>query len=253
MSPASSESRNWAKKAHCVQVTGFFINEDYFPEGYERCHPYSGMKNKNIDDPLNFVDVLRPSINSTVKIERMSIESCISTFYRKVFKNAQTPTSKQLFLNIFGGYMESGVQTGYHMGVDIFCGKSPVLSAHKGKLIILGSKSDVKTSANKYGTVGIYDEENDVTYLYLHLRELIDKPIGSEIKVGDQLGIESNKGLAIIKDGVELDNNIHLHFEVRKGKCNKDETGNNPISEIDWNKYPMKDSLMLYRYMLIHF
>ena len=104
---------------------------------------------------------------------------------------------------------ECDAYDGGHSGIDIQtkdvvggckCVNRAFYSVTKGKVINAGG--------DKYNTIAIYDQQQDITSIYLHARQ-VDVSLGQGINVGQQLGIQGDKGIT---------GKVHVHFEVRKGK-----------------------------------
>ena len=69
----------------------------------------------------------------------------------------------------------------------------------------------IKTGG-RYGTIAVYNYEDDKTTLYLHARR-IDVSEDVFVKVGTPLGIQGNKGL----NDADPNDSEHVHVEVQKG------------------------------------
>jgi murein DD-endopeptidase MepM/ murein hydrolase activator NlpD len=89
--------------------------------------------------------------------------------------------------------------SGVHEGVDFCYMDGAQLHA------ILGG--EVTKAGDKNGTVGIYNEEYDVTLLYLHCED-IEVRRGDVVEAGDVIGLEGNKGSG----------SPYTHVEMRKGR-----------------------------------
>lgn len=93
--------------------------------------------------------------------------------------------------------------TGVHEGIDFTCSPGVPLYA------ILGGEV-TRAGKDKDGTVAIYNEEYDVTVLYLHCGD-IDVRVGSTISKGEFIGCEGSKG-------TKNNSGIYTHVEVRRGR-----------------------------------
>jgi len=107
---------------------------------------------------------------------------------------------------LFGQYCEriSGRKgrvgfSGVHEGVDFCYFDGAKLHA------ILGG--EVTKAGDSNGTVGVYNEEYDVTLLYLHCED-IQVRRGDVIEAGAQIGVEGNKGSG----------SPYTHLEMRQGR-----------------------------------
>jgi len=170
-----------------IKVTQMPLTAIEYPNLEEYFHPFSGMVSGTWAE------------NNGNKIDKI-----IKDFYYAVFH--VSPTSKKNYLHSLYGSKTNTVsgdrfnQT-MHYGVDIVGPNknATVYSAHSGNITIAGGN---------YGQVGIYDSSNDVTYFYLHLKDIPEEiQVGGIINKNQIIGVQSNTG---VKD-------IHLHFEVRKG------------------------------------
>ncbi len=134
-------------------------------------------------------------------------QAAIREFYHAAF--GYYPASEEYYLyDLYGAQYSddagSQYQGEFHTGVDMYGTSSLVIhSAHRGVVTAVGGN---------FGIVAIYNETQDVTYLYLHMDVSgTTAHVGSSIEVGDVLGTESNVGLG-------GKNNEHLHIEVRSGR-----------------------------------
>ena len=131
--------------------------------------------------------------------------NAVKAFYKKVFKTSSAPNAQCLY-NLFGAAYAAGTgyEGQYHSGIDMYVsGGSEIYSAHTGVVTAIGGT---------YGIVAIYDEDKEVTYLYLHMdTSNTDAIVGRTIHEGDFLGMQSNVGLG-------GSGNQHLHIEVREGR-----------------------------------
>lgn len=73
-------------------------------------------------------------------------------------------------------------------------GAQPIYSAHAGK---------VTRAGGTYGQIVTQEDKSPVKFCYAHMSDL-KFAVGDTVKIGDQLGIQSNVGVDA----------IHLHFEV---------------------------------------
>jgi len=89
--------------------------------------------------------------------------------------------------------------SGVHEGVDFCYMDGAQLHA------ILGG--EVTRAGDSNGTVGVYNEEYDVTLLYLHCEE-IEVRRGDIVEAGDVIGLEGNKGSG----------SPYTHVEMRTGR-----------------------------------
>lgn len=97
---------------------------------------------------------------------------------------------------------------GGHSGIDIqtkdVAGSAttdrPFYSLSRGIVISDGE--------DRHNTIAVYDRERDITFLYLHARQ-IDVVADQQVLVGHRLGIQGDTGIP----GAE-----HVHFEVRSGR-----------------------------------
>ena len=131
-------------------------------------------------------------------------ERAIKAFYKEVFDQTSAPNDKCLY-NLFGArYAVPAYKGKYHSGIDMNVAYgAEIHSAHAGEVTGVGGN---------YGIVAIYDEEKDVTYLYLHMDVTnTDARVGGFIKKGDLLGTQAYAGLKKKED-------THLHIEVRAGR-----------------------------------
>ena len=91
-----------------------------------------------------------------------------------------------------------------HTGIDYAAlAGTPVYSATKGKVIRVEHGKD-GNALKCLSTVAIYDEATDVTFIYLHTKDIKVK-LDAEVKVGDQIAAVGSRGPG----------GIHLHFEAR--------------------------------------
>ena len=168
------------------QVTVTNMPAGVYSNDTEYFHPQSGMKNGTWEQN-----------GGTAK------SNAVKSFYKKVFKTSSAPNSLCLY-NLFGAkYTVKGYENKYHSGIDMYVsGGSKIYSAHTGEVTAVGGK---------YGVVGIYDKNKDITYFYLHMDTTnTHATVGKTIYQGDFLGMQSNVGLG--------SGGQHLHIEVRKGK-----------------------------------
>ena len=89
----------------------------------------------------------------------------------------------------------------------------------------------IKTGG-KYGTIAVYNCEDDKTTLYLHARRIYVSE-GLFVKVGTPLGIQGNKGL----NDANPNDRVHVHVEVRKGRTEYSSLGAEDTRTID----PIRD------------
>ncbi|MBS4784478.1 MAG: M23 family metallopeptidase [Clostridiales bacterium] len=158
-----------------------------YPNSKEYFHPGSGMVN-----------------GTWSKNGGAAKERAIKAFYKEVFDQTSAPNDKCLY-NLFGAkYAVPAYKGKYHSGIDMNVAYgAEIHSAHSGEVTGVGGN---------YGIVAIYDEEKDVTYLYLHMDVTnTDARVGGFIKKGDFLGTQAYTGLA-------SENDTHLHIEVRAGR-----------------------------------
>ena len=114
--------------------------------------------------------------------------------------------------------------SGVHEGVDFCYMDGAQLHA------ILGG--EVTKAGDKNGTVGIYNEEYDVTLLYLHCED-IEVRRGDVVEAGDVIGLEGNKGSG----------SPYTHVEMRKGRHTSSNTYRDINVESDCPYPVMKEAL----------
>ena len=114
--------------------------------------------------------------------------------------------------------------SGVHEGIDFRYKAEADLHA------ILGGV--VTKAGDKNGTVGVYNEELDVTLLYLHCEEISVKR-GAEIAAGDIIGKEGDKGSG----------SAYTHVELRKGRHTSSNTSRNTKIESDCPYPVMQEAL----------
>ena len=259
-----------------VEVTG--MPKVSYSGGKESFHPYSGMKNTDFSSIHNRIydENLPEDGEHNPESKYRTIRDVVYGFYRKVFKNKQLvalePTDSLSLYNLYGAFMSDPKISSFHMGVDMFTTEytssedERLVKIHKGARIYSAHAGELIIKDNSYGTIAIYDDNENVTYLYLHMRDISnelhlkgevinEEEHDGKVNVGTFLGIESNKSPQEIGK--------HLHFEVRKGKVTEvasellaneagtnTMTGNSPMAKANWNAYPMHDSVSPYKYML---
>jgi murein DD-endopeptidase MepM/ murein hydrolase activator NlpD len=118
---------------------------------------------------------------------------------------------KQEDAKIWGQILKNGIHTGIDFGggIDGF----PVYSATSGKAIKV-KWGDDKGQLSSTSIVAIYNEDIDVTFLYLHMKDTgkggtVSLKEGQEVEAGDLIGYVDSRGIVT---------GPHLHFEARKGK-----------------------------------
>ena len=114
--------------------------------------------------------------------------------------------------------------SGVHEGVD-FC----YLDGAKLHAILGG---EVTKAGDRNGTVGVYNEEYDVTLLYLHCED-IEVRRGDVLEAGDVIGVEGNKGSG----------SPYTHVEMRKGRHTSSNTYRDINLESDCPYPVMKEAL----------
>ena len=94
-----------------------------------------------------------------------------------------------------------------HTGIDYAAlAGTLVYSATKGKVIRVEHGKDCN-GLKCLSTVAIYDETTDVTFIYLHTKDIKVKK-NDEVKAGDPIAAVGSRGPG----------GIHLHFEARPGE-----------------------------------
>ncbi len=114
--------------------------------------------------------------------------------------------------------------SGVHEGVD-FC----YMDGAKLHAILGG---EVTKAGDSNGTVGVYNEEYDVTLLYLHCED-IEVRRGDVVEAGDVIGLEGNKGSG----------SPYTHVEMRKGRHTSSNTYRDINVESDCPYPVMKEAL----------
>ncbi|MBQ8094693.1 MAG: M23 family metallopeptidase [Clostridia bacterium] len=108
--------------------------------------------------------------------------------------------------------------SGVHEGIDFV--------SYKGSKLHSILDGVVTRAGDKNGTIGIYNEEYDITLLYLHCQKINVKR-GQEIKAGDIIGEEGGKAIyagyennvTYAKYGIRHVKTSHYtHVELRKGR-----------------------------------
>ncbi len=135
---------------------------------------------------------------------------------------------------LYGQYCERIVGTkgregfsGVHEGIDFTCEPGAALYA------ILGG--EVTRAGDSNGTVAIYNEDYDVTMLYLHCNDIIVRR-GDIVEAGDQIAEEGNKGISGSRT-------YYTHFEMREGRHTTSNTYRNVIQE-SMCPYPLMEAAL---------
>lgn len=126
---------------------------------------------------------------------------------------------------LYGQYCErikgKGGKTGFsgvHEGIDFV--------SYKGSKLHSILDGVVTRAGDSNGTIGVYNEEHDITLLYLHCQDICVKR-GQEVKAGDVIGEEGGKAIyagyennvAYAKLGIKHVHTSHYtHVELRKGR-----------------------------------
>lgn len=112
---------------------------------------------------------------------------------------------------------------GGHSGVDIQT-RDVASTRTADRIFYAVSRGMVIASGNdKYNTVAIYDQQKNITSLYLHARRA-DVRVGQVVEVGQRLGIQGDAGVT----GAE-----HVHVEFRQGRHTKYACGASDPSSMD--------------------
>ena len=135
--------------------------------------------------------------------------AAIKRLYEGVF-NLSSSSPGMYMYNIFGKkYPDSLTNYNklFHTGIDMDNYRNaPVYSYCDGEVVRDGT-------SDGYKTVGIYDASKKVTFYYLHMTDVPDLSVGSNIKKGDLIGYQFSSGLNDPNGTVD-----HLHVEVHKGR-----------------------------------
>ena len=158
--------------------------------------------------------VADPTISPTLTITPVPCDPfvadyCITNGHLIFQRPIQTPNNDKVDLTYLYASTQNGKRDPHH-GVEFQNSfGTPVLAAADGVVVFADSDKATKFSpwTNFYGNVVIIRHEGDMYTLYAHLSEILVQ-VGSEVKVGDEIGKIGQTGGAT---------GSHLHFEVRVG------------------------------------
>ncbi|MEG2929406.1 MAG: M23 family metallopeptidase [Oscillospiraceae bacterium] len=136
--------------------------------------------------------------NSNFSSSYASIISAAQRFARRISKSSYGFPNTNICYYLYGE-RRGASGTEFHSGVDFRLGdNTPIYSSHSGV---------VTYSGGNYGTVSIYDSNLDVTYNYVHMKN-ISVTSGQFVSAWDKIGHQGAVGAP---------QGSHLHFEVRNG------------------------------------
>lgn len=113
--------------------------------------------------------------------------------------------------NVFGeDPSETCGYQGGHSGIDMQTKDVAGDATADRTFYAVSSGVVVSAGTDDYGTISIWDEDADLSVLYIHTRSAVaDLAVGDTVAVGDALGTQGDTGVA----GSE-----HVHLEVRSGR-----------------------------------
>ena len=96
-----------------------------------------------------------------------------------------------------------------HPGVDYGAGVGIPVYAPAGGTVVRVSKGSRCRTSKCLSTLAIYNEQRDVTFVFLHMDSILVSVGGPPVNAGDQIGTVGQRGPA---------SGPHLHYEVRPGR-----------------------------------
>lgn len=155
--------------------------------------PYVVQKNNG--DKIEALEIMiETAVKLCFMISREDPITAYASEYTNASEEAKQTIREQCNYGLWGKFYTK--TDGWHRGIDMVPGGS-VYALCGGEIV--GKR-------NYY--LSIYNETEDVTFTYMHLRQTHEKEIGDSVTAGDELGTQSNVNTV----------GPHTHVEVNEGR-----------------------------------